>query len=224
MRHSPVTPWRPAPEIPDAQRIARAHALQAMLAGRRSCRAFSDRAVPRAIIEAAIAAAVTAPSGANRQPWHFCAIESREAKAAIRVAYEQEERRFYGGGANADWLEALWPLGTSPEKPYFETAPWLIVAFGVRKQGDDPAAMSPNHYVTESVSIACGLLLATLQAAHLATLVHTPLSGRFLNRVCRRPEMEKPVMVIVTGHAAADATVPASALEKKPLEQIASWL
>jgi len=217
-------PWQPYPHMTDAERIKRARAFSDAMRTRRSCRAFAEEPVPREIIEAALTAAGSAPSGANRQPWHFSIVSSPEAKSAIRVAAEEEERAFYEGRAGSEWLEALWPLGTGAEKPFLETAPWLIVVFAQRRGGLDPDNLKQNYYVTESVGLACGLLLATLHQAGVATLVHTPNPMRFLNRVCRRPEHEKPVMVIVAGYPCADATFPAHALEKKSLEQLATWL
>lgn len=224
MRNHDALPWRPYPEMDDTERLARAAAFSESLGSRRSCRAFSDRPIAREVIEAALRAAASAPSGANRQPWHFCVIGSPEAKAAIRVAAEEEERAFYSDRAGSRWLQAIAPLGTDADKPYLELAPWLIVAFARRRERDATGEESPNYYVTESVGLACGLLLATLHQAGIATLVHTPAPMRFLNRVCRRPENERAVMMIIAGHPAAEATIPAYALEKKPLEQIASWL
>ncbi|WP_404333950.1 nitroreductase family protein [Sphingomonas sp. MMS12-HWE2-04] len=221
--HEPL-PWQPYPPLSDAERVARARAFGDSMRTRRSCRAFSEDSVPREVIEAALMAAGSAPSGANRQPWHFSVVASPEAKIAIRVAAEEEEQAFYGGRAGREWLEALAPLGTKADKPYLETAPWLIVVFAQRRNGMRAEDLQHNYYVTESVGIACGLLIAALHQAGIATLVHTPSPMRFLNRVCQRPETEKPVMIIVAGHAAPDATIPAHALDKKPLEQIASWL
>lgn len=224
MHDREVLPWQPYPPMTDAERIARARAFSDAMQSRRSCRAFSDEPVPREVVEAALVAAGSAPSGANRQPWHFSVISSPEAKSAIRIAVEEEERSFYDSRASSEWLEALWPLGTGAEKPFLETAPWLIVVFALRRGGSDPDDMKQNYYVTESVGLACGLLLAGLHQAGIATLVHTPNPMRFLNRVCRRPEHEKPVMVIVAGYPCASATIPAHALEKKSLEQFATWL
>jgi iodotyrosine deiodinase len=209
--------------------VSRARALAARLRERRTCRDFSGEPVPRAVIEAAIDAAGSAPSGANHQPWHFAVIGSPERKRAIREAAEAEERRFYGADGDApkageEWLAALGPLGTDAYKPFLEIAPWLIVVFAQRKGGIDEDGMTQNYYVNESVGIACGLLLATLHEAGVATLTHTPSPMGFLRKLCGRPEWEKPVMIIVAGRPAADATVPAHALVKKPLEQIASWL
>ncbi|MDV3457583.1 nitroreductase family protein [Sphingomonas sp. HF-S4] len=224
MPHRDALPWRPYPPLTDGERVVRARAFSDAMSSRRSCRMFSEARVPRDVIEAALAAAGSAPSGANRQPWHFAVVSSDEAKCAIRVAAEEEERAFYNGRAGSEWLDALWPLGTGADKPYLEVAPWLIVVFAQRRGGPDPDNLKQNYYVTESVGIACGLLLATLHQAGVATLVHTPSPMRFLNRVCRRPEHEKPLMVIVAGHPSADATIPATALDKKTLEQTASWL
>lgn len=222
MTEHEALPWQPYPELNDEARIERAQAFLAEMATRRSCRAFSDAPVPREVIEAALRAAGSAPSGANRQPWHFCAIEAPEAKAAIRVAVEEEERQFYASRAPEAWLAALRPLGTNADKPYLETAPWLIAVFAQRYGEDE--AQPRNYYVTESVSIATGLLLATLHAAGIATLVHTPHPMRFLNLVCRRPDNEKPLMLVIAGHPAEGALIPGSVLLKKPLEEISSWL
>jgi len=217
------------PPLPDDEAVARARALAARLKQRRTCRWFSDAPIPREVIEAGITAAGSAPSGANHQPWHFAVIASPERKRAIREAAEAEERRFYGqdgddAKASEEWLAALKDLGTDADKPFLETAPYLIVVFAQRKGGIDEDGQTQNYYVNESVGIACGLLLATLHEAGVATLTHTPSPMGFLRKICGRPEWEKPVMIIVAGRAAPDATVPAHALIKKPLEQIASWL
>jgi len=217
------------PRLADAEAIARARALAERLKMRRTCRWFSDAPVPREVIEAPILAAGSAPSGANHQPWHFAVVASPERKRAIRKAAEAEERRFYGTDgdgpkASEEWLAALGPLGTDADKPFLETAPWLIVVFAQRKGGIAEDGTTQNYYVNESVGIACGMLLATLHEAGLATLTHTPSPMGFLRDICERPEWEKPVMIVVAGHAVPDATVPAKALVKKPLAQIASWL
>lgn len=219
-----TSPWQPYPPLSDAERVGRAAAFHESMATRHSCRDFSDAPVPREVIEAAIRTAGTAPSGANHQPWHFAVVASPEAKAAIRVAAEAEERAFYGGRAGSEWLTALHPLGTGPDKPFLEAAPWLIVVFAQRRGGVDLAARTQNYYVTESTGIACGLLLAALHQAGVATLVHTPQPMRFLNRLCHRPSDEKPLMIIVAGHPAAGAVISAHARKKKSLEQIATWL
>lgn len=194
------------------------------MAGRRTCRMYSPSPVPREVIEQAILAAGTAPSGANHQPWHFAVITSPDLKQRIRIAAEEEERAFYAGKAGQEWLEALAPLGTDPDKSFLEVAPYLIVVFGQRRGGIEPGVKKQNYYVTESVGIACGLLLATLHQAGLATLTHTPSPMGFLRELCGRPADEKPLMIIVAGLPAEDATIPEYATRKKPLEQIASWL
>ncbi|WP_341713345.1 nitroreductase family protein [Erythrobacter sp.] len=223
MRDHETVPYA-LPPIPDGERIARAHAIRDRLKERRTCRYFSDAPVPREVIEAAIEAAGSAPNGANHQPWHFVAVSSPETKAAIREAAEQEEKAFYEGKASGEWLEALAPLGTDADKPFLDTAPWLIVVFAQRKGGIAEDGVTQNYYVTESVGIACGLLIATLHEAGLATLTHTPSPMGFLRKICGRPENEKPLMVIVVGHPSEDATVPTRALVKKSLEQISSWI
>lgn len=215
--------------LSDEDAVARARALAERLGQRRTCRDFTAEPVPREVIEAAIRAAGSAPSGANHQPWHFAVVASPEAKRAIREAAEAEERRFYGSDgddpkAGAEWLAALADLGTDADKPFLEIAPYLIVVFAQRKGGIAEDGQTQNYYVNESVGIACGMLIATLHEAGLATLTHTPSPMGFLRSVCGRPEWEKPVMIVVAGHPAPDATVPAHALRKKPLEQIASWL
>ncbi|OZA93576.1 MAG: nitroreductase family protein [Erythrobacter sp. 34-65-8] len=212
------------PDLTDAERLARATAMRERLATRCSCRYFADAPVPRQVIEHAILAAGSAPNGANHQPWHFAVISSPETKRAIREAAEAEERAFYAGKASDEWLDALKDLGTDADKPFLETAPWLIVVFAQRKGGIDEDGKTQNYYVNESVGIACGLLLATLHEAGCATLTHTPSPMGFLRTICGRPEHEKPLMIVVTGLPAPDATVPAHAVRKKPLGQIASWL
>ncbi|TWJ09942.1 nitroreductase family protein [Altererythrobacter ishigakiensis] len=217
------------PALSDEESIARARSLRDRLKERRTCRFFSDSPVPREVIEAAIEAAGSAPNGANHQPWHFAIVSTAEKKCAIREAAEEEERRFYGADgdkpkASEEWLEALAPIGTDEEKPFLETAPWLIVVFAQRKGGIDEDGKTQNYYVNESVGIACGMLIATLHEAGCATLTHTPSPMGFLREICGRPEWEKPLMIVVVGHPTDDATVPAHAVKKKPLSQIASWI
>ena len=218
---------QPSPGLPaltDAERVKRARTAFEHLANRHTCRAFADTPVPREVIEYAIRAAGTAPSGANHQPWHFAAVSSPEIKRAIRLAAEEEERDFYAHRASEEWLDALAPLGTDHDKPFLETAPWLIVCFAQRKGGIEEDGEATSYYVTESVGIACGMLLATLHEAGLATLTHTPSPMGFLREICGRPAHEKPLMIVVAGHPAPDATVPEHALRKKSLATISSWL
>ncbi len=222
-------PFPDLPELTDDERVARTRAAYEELRNRHSCRSFSDASVPREVIEFAIRAAGTAPSGANHQPWHFAAISSPETKRAIREAAEAEERCFYGAEgakpkASEAWLDALAPIGTDASKPFLETAPWLIVCFAQRTGGIEEDGQTQNYYVNESVGIACGMLVSTLHTAGLATLTHTPSPMGFLREVCGRPANEKPLMIVVAGHPANDASVPDHAMKKKPLEKIASWL
>lgn len=217
-------PWCPYPDMTDGDRVAAAQAFYEQIRTRRTCRFIGDKPVPRAAIEAAILAAGTAPSGANHQPWHFSVVTSPDLKREIRVAAEEEEQSFYQGKAGQEWLEALAPLGTDADKSYLEAAPVLIVIFGQRKGGLYRGETKQNYYVTESVGIATGFLLAGLHAAGLATLTHTPNPMHFLSMLCGRAKHEKAVMIVVAGHAGPDATIPAHATIKKPLEDIASWL
>ncbi|MXO90144.1 nitroreductase family protein [Pontixanthobacter aquaemixtae] len=217
------------PDISNEESVARARSFRDRIVRRRTCRYFTDDPVPREVIEAAITAGGSAPNGANHQPWHFAVVSSPEKKRAIREAAEQEEREFYGKkgeGAKASdqWLDALSPLGTDEDKPFLETAPWLIVVFAQRKGGIEEDGKTQNYYVNESVGIACGMLITTLHEAGLATLTHTPSPMGFLRDICGRPAEEKPLMIVVVGKPAKDATVPTHALKKKPLEQISSWL
>lgn len=216
-------------KLPNAEKIRRAQAMRDKLKKRRSCRYFSNSDVPRQVIEAAIEAAGSAPNGANHQPWHFAVISTAEKKHAIRRAAEEEERRFYGEAgtkakASDEWLEALTPIGTDAEKPFLETAPYLIVVFAQRKGGIEEDGKTQNYYVNESVGIACGMLIATLHEAGCSTLTHTPSPMGFLRKICDRPEHEKPLMIVVVGSPSEDATVPAHAVNKKPLSKISSWL
>ncbi len=232
MRSAPADalPFPASPVMTDAARLTAADGFYAHMAARRSCRAFAATPVPRAVIEAAIRAAGTAPSGANHQPWHFAVIGSDAAKQRIRDAAEAEERAFYGTGdgaagkAGEEWLDALAPFGTDAAKPYLAIAPWVIAVFGQRRGGRSPGDDGQNYYVTESVGIACGLLITALHTAGLATLTHTPAPMGFLRDLCGRPASEKPLMLIVVGHPADGATCPAAALQRKPLDAIASWL
>src|SRR5918993_1051893 len=186
-------PWPGLPDYSDEERVARARTFRDHVATRRTCRFFSAEPIPREVIEEAVMAAGSAPSGANHQPWHFAIVSSPDAKAAIRAAAEKEEQAFYAGKAGQEWLEALAPLGTDADKPYLEIAPWHIVLFGQRRGGIEPGDDKTNYYVTESVGIACGFLLAALHSAGLATLTHTPSPMGFLRELCARPSDEKPI-------------------------------
>ena len=178
--------------------------------------------MPGSVIARCVEAAGAAPSGANHQPWHFVAIADPAMKARIRAAAEDEERAFYAGGAGDEWLAALEPIGTGVSKPHLTVAPWLIVVFAQRWGTRPDGTRFKNYYVPESVGIATGFLIAALHHAGLVCLEHTPNPMKFLNALCGRPESEKPVMILPVGHPAADATVPAAAKRKKPLDAILS--
>jgi nitroreductase len=224
MSDYPQLPYPKLPKLSDAERLERVQAAYARLRERRTCRFFTNTPVPRAVIEAAILAAGTAPSGANHQPWHFAVIGSPDTKREVRRLAEDEEREFYAGKASQEWLDALAPLGTDDVKPYLEVAPWLIAVFGQRRGGPNPGDKRQNYYVTESVGIAVGLMLAALHEAGLATLTHTPAPMKFLNAICNRPADEKPMMLLVVGHPAPDATVPVHAIQRKELGELSSWI
>ena len=209
---------------PPEEMRRRARAFLEEMSTRRTLREFSDRPVPRDIVETCLRVAGLAPSGANHQPWHFSVIGSPALKRRIRVAAEEEERAFYAGKAGAEWLQALAPLGTDPDKPFLETAPWLIAIFGERRSRSADGVVRKNYYVPESVAIATGFLIAAFHHAGLATLTHTPAPMGFLNEICGRPEGDKPYILLVVGYPAPDARVPAYALRKKPLDEIATFL
>ena len=193
------------PQIAPEECISRAGAFAAQMAMRRTVRDFSAKPVPREVVELAIKAAATAPSGANKQPWHFALIESADMKRRIREAAEEEERAFYGGRAGEAWLEDLAPFGTDWRKPFLETAPYLIVVFQQNYGQAADGSRTKNYYIQESVGIASGLLLAALHTAGLATLTHTPSPMGFLREICRRPANERAVMIVVVGRPAENA-------------------
>ena len=189
---------------------------------RRTVREFSDRAVPRDIIETALMAANTAPSGANLQPWHFVAVSGSATKQKIRDAAEIEEREFYEHRATPEWLAALEPIGTDSKKPFLETAPYLIAVFlqkfGVLEDG----RKVKHYYPTESTGLATGILITALHQAGLVCLTHTPSPMKFLNEILDRPKSERPFLLLVTGYPADDAEVPD--INRKSLEEFTSFI
>ncbi|SPH16691.1 Coenzyme F420:L-glutamate ligase [Defluviimonas aquaemixtae] len=217
--------YQPLP-LPDRVRLTDDTALRAAeafrdyMTKRHTVRDYRPDSVPVEVIAACVAAAGTAPSGANQQTWHFVAISDPEMKARIRTAAEVEEEAFYAGGGGDEWLAALEPIGTGAAKPHLEIAPWLIVVFAQRYGVTEEGERYKHYYVPESVGIATGLLIAALHHAGLVTLTHTPNPMKFLNALCGRPDNEKPVMILAVGHPAEDATVPAAAKIKKPLDEI----
>ena len=219
--HLPLTDFI---EYPQDEMLKRAQDNYQQVKRRHSIRAFSDRAVPQAIIEQCILAAGTAPNGANHQPWHFVAINSPEIKAQIRQQAEALEQAFYAGRAGEEWLDALKPLGTDANKPYLEHAPWLIAVFS-QKRSEDEGEQKSNYYVHESVGIATGFLIQALHHAGLGTLTHTPKPMSFLSKVCGRDnDNERPYMLIIAGYPADNATVPQHAMDKKSLSEMCDFL
>jgi iodotyrosine deiodinase len=208
--------------LPEAEMQARAAAFYQQLRSRRSVRDYSDRAVPMDVIESCLAAAGVAPSGANKQPWHFAVVTDPAVKRHIREAAEEEERAFYTQRASEEWLNDLAPLGTDANKPFLEIAPCLIAIFSQSYQLDSEGQKHLNYYVTESVGIATGILIAALHNAGLASLTHTPSPMRFLNEILGRPSNERPFLLLVVGYPAADAQVPV--ITKKPLSDIATFI
>ena len=193
-----------------------------MMQKRRTVRDFSDRPVPRELIEHCLSAAGTAPSGANLQPWHFVAISDPDVKREIRIAAEAEEKEFYEHRAPKAWLEALAPLGTDWHKPFLETAPWLVAVFAQPFRILPDGTRSPTYYAIESVGIATGILVTAVHSCGLASLTHTPSPMGFLNRILKRPSHEKPFLLLVVGHPAQDALVPD--ISRKSLAKISSFV
>jgi iodotyrosine deiodinase len=189
---------------------------------RRTVREFSDRPVPQDIIETALKAANTAPSGANLQPWHFAVVSGSETKKKIREAAEVEEREFYEHRASPEWLAALEPLGTDSDKPFLETAPYLIAVFLQKFGMLEDGRKVKHYYPTESTGLATGILITALHQAGLVCLTHTPSPMKFLNEILGRPSSERPFLLLVTGYPAIDAEVPD--IERKPLEEFASFI
>ncbi len=209
-------------EYPPNEMIRRALEFEEDIRRRRTVREFSPRAVPRELIESCIRSAASAPSGANRQPWHFVAVNDRATKKRIRVEAEKEEEAFYGGKAPEEWLKALHPFGTDAHKPFLETAPWLIGIFAESYEPGEDGSRTKNYYVTESVGIATGLLIAAVHRAGLASLTHTPSPMKFLNRILGRPENERPFLVLVVGYPDEQTRLPV--IRRKRFDEIATFV
>jgi iodotyrosine deiodinase len=218
--------YRPQPlaftRLPAAEQLTRARAFADAMRQRRSVRDFSADPIPDGLLDLAIAAAASAPSGANQQPWRFVVVRDRETKRRIREAAEAEERESYERRMPDEWLQALAPLGTDWHKPFLEIAPALIVVFridyGISLDANGQETRVKHYYVSESVGIACGVLLAALHLSGLATLTHTPSPMGFLSRILERPANEKPYLLIPVGYPAPDATVPTIA--KKSMDDV----
>lgn len=222
MTPAPRVPLGARPEPSAEEMLRRAADFRSELSTRRTVREFSARPVPRAVIEECLRAAGSAPSGANLQPWHFVAVSDPAVKARIRTAAEAEEREFYAHRAPAEWLAALEPLGTDASKPFLDTAPWLIAVFAEKHGMDERGRKLARYYATESVGLATGILLTALHHAGLVTLTHTPSPMGFLRELLDRPPNERPFLLVVAGHPAADATVPD--IPRKELAEIATFV
>lgn len=209
-------------EYPLEEMRRRAAEFAAELGRRRTVRHFSSRPVPREVIEDCLRAAATAPSGANRQPWHFVVVSEAEKKRRIRKGAESEEEQFYEHRAPQDWLDALAPMGTDQHKPFLENAPCLIAIFAQSYELGPEGEKRKNYYVSESVGIATGFLIAALHHAGLASLTHTPSPMGFLNEILGRPPNERPFLLLVVGYPSEDALVPE--IDKKPLAEIVTFV
>ena len=217
--HIPYTPWPTS----DSEAQALFQSFSKSIVTRRSMRFYDvEKTVDRETIENIIRIASSAPSGANKQPWHFVAVQDPEVKRQIREAAEKEEKVFYGGRAGEQWLKDLEPLATNWQKPFLEEAPWLIVVFRKNYDTDEQGTKTKNYYVQESVGIACGFLIAAIHMSGLATLTHTPSPMGFLSKILERPENEKPFLLLPVGHPATGATVPN--IQRKNLDEISDFI
>ena len=222
-----VTKYRTVPlegylEYPVEEMRERVERFYADMARRRTVREFSDRPVPRDVIETALKAAGTAPSGANLQPWHFVVVGDVATRKKIRKAAEAEEREFYEHRASPEWLAALEPLGTDASKPFLETAPYLIAVFLQKFGRLEDGRKVKHYYPTESTGLATGILITALHQAGLATLTHTPSPMKFLNEILGRPTSERPFLLLVVGYPAEDARVPD--IRRKDLEDFVTFI
>ena len=193
-----------------------------LMSKRRSVRDFSDKSIPASVLEHAVLAAGTAPSGANMQPWHFVVVQNPAVKREIRLAAEVEERELYENRASEEWLDALAPLGTDAHKPFLETAPALIAIFLKKVTIDENGEKHKNYYTSESVGIATGVLITALHNAGLATLTHTPSPMKFLTQILERPSHERPFLLLVTGYPAEGTMVPD--IKRLPLDKIVTFI
>lgn len=207
-------------EFSKEEMLARSTSFLNDIVSRRTVREFSDRPVPIEVIENCIKSAASAPSGANKQPWQFVIVQDPEVKSKIREAAEVEEKEFYGHRATKEWLEDLNQFGTDWHKPFLEVAPYLIVVFRQIYDVEDDGSHRKNYYVSESVGIASGFLLAALHNAGLATLTHTPSPMNFLGEILERPANEKAYLLIPVGYPDDDAKVPE--ITKKPFDEIST--
>ena len=208
-------------KLSEKEVIAKSENYYKKISKRRSVRDFSDKEIPREVIESILKAAGSAPSGANKQPWTFCVISNTELKSEIRKLAEIEEYENYHGRMSDSWKEDLEHLGTDHIKEFLEIAPYLIVVFKKNYDLDEDENKSKNYYVNESVGIACGFLITAIHQAGLVTLTHTPSPMKFLQTALGRPKNEKAFLLLPVGYPATDCKVPD--IEKKSLEEISFW-
>ena len=201
--------------------ISRSKKYYEWLNKRRSVRHFSDKSVPFEVIENIIKAASTAPSGANKQPWTFCVVKNAQLKKKIREAAEEEERKSYSERMSDEWLNDLKHLGTDANKPFLETAPYLVVVFKRPFEIDKNGIKHQNYYVNESVGLACGFLISAIHNTGLVTLTHTPSPMRFLEKILKRPNNERAFLLLPVGYPAEKAYVPD--IQKKTLQKVIKW-
>ena len=208
-------------KLSEKEVIAKSENYYKKISKRRSVRDFSDKEIPREVIESILKAAGSAPSGANKQPWTFCVISNTELKSEIRKLAEIEEYENYHGRMSDSWKEDLEHLGTDHIKEFLEIAPYLIVVFKKAYNLDEEGGKLQNYYVNESVGIACGFLITAIHQAGLVTLTHTPSPMKFLQTALGRPKNEKAFLLLPVGYPATDCKVPD--IEKKSLEEISFW-
>ena len=201
--------------------LEKAASFEEWMEKRRTCRDFCDKPIPKEVIENIILAASTAPSGAHKQPWTFCVVSNPILKKQIRDAAEKEEQESYNGRMSDEWLKDLAPIGTDWQKPFLETAPYLIIVFKRSYEFENNGHKHQNYYVTESVGIACGFLLTAIHNAGLVALTHTPSPMNFLGKILNRPENEKPFLLVPVGYPADECWVPD--LQRKALDEIIYW-
>ncbi|HSL89086.1 MAG TPA: nitroreductase family protein [Ignavibacteriaceae bacterium] len=222
MHYDKFVPLASYIEYPEEVMKERSKLFYEDLKRRRTVRDFADKKVPQEVVENCIKAASTAPSGANKQPWHFVVISDPIFKKQIRIAAEEEEREFYSGKAPKEWLNAVEPFGTDEHKPFLETAPYLIAIFAKSYETNSDGQKEKNYYVQESVGIASGILITAIHNAGLVSLTHTPSPMNFLNKILERPENERPYLILVVGYPAKDAKEPV--ITKKTIKEVATFL
>ncbi|MEX1002460.1 MAG: nitroreductase family protein [Crocinitomicaceae bacterium] len=214
----PFIPYT-APSYSEEEMIKRSKSFYEFMDKRRSVREYSDKDIPREVIENIVKTAGTAPSGAHKQPWTFCVIRNKDLKHKIRQLAEEEEQKNYDGRMSDRWLEDLEPFGTNPVKEFIDIAPWVIIVLKRSYDLDENGEKTQNYYVNESVGIAAGMLITAIHNAGLVTLTHTPSPMNFIAEVLKRPKNEKPFLLIPVGYPAENCTVPD--IKRKEMDDIA---